>query len=458
MHGSLRLMRHRRFLPLFLAQFLGAFNDNLFKNATILLAVFEILHDPHQEQKFTAIASAIYILPFFLFSALGGQLADSVDKARLIRIVKLAEVAIMAIGAAGLLFANIYVLLLVLFLMATHSSVFGPTKYAILPQHLDADEVLGGTSMVEAGTYVAILIGTMVAGVLSPVQAALTVLVTAGLGVFAGWHVPPAPPEKGAPTIEEDFAELRESLDHLHKLPAPVRWLLDVPVTIWFILRSSWQIISATMRVPRLYWTIVAISFFVAEVVILGSVFLPMVKNILGADNFVATLMLMVFTIGVAVGAVLINWVLKGQVSARYAPYAALSMTFLLMVMYWTLAHWPPRTDPDLIEWRDFVVDLGAFVLFGELFLVSVAGGMFVVPLYAFLTTTVEKSEAARTVAANNIVTSGAGAFAAVAYIGIEKFVTIPQMFLVVAAIALASTWFVQRLHVACDINPLAAH
>jgi MFS family permease len=458
MHGSLRLMRHRRFLPLFLAQFLGAFNDNLFKNATILLAVFEILHDPHQEQKFTAIASAIYILPFFLFSALGGQLADSVDKARLIRIVKLAEVAIMTIGAVGLLLGNIYVLLLVLFLMATHSSVFGPTKYAILPQHLEADEVLGGTSMVEAGTYVAILIGTMVAGVLSPMQAAAVVLVTAGFGVLAAWYVPSAPPEKGAPTIEEDFAELRESLDHLHKLPLLVRWLLDVPVTIWFILRSSWQIISTTMRVPRLYWTIVAISFFVAEVSILGVVFAPMVKNILGADNCVVTLMLMVFTIGVAVGAVLINWVLKGQVSARYAPYAALAMSFFLMVMYWTLAHWPPRTDPDLIEWRDFVVDLGAFVLFGELFLVSVAGGMFVVPLYAFLTTTVEKAEAARTVAANNIVSSGAGVFAVFMYFGIQRFLTIPQSYLLVAAIALASTWFVQQLHESCDANPLAAH
>ena len=451
MHGSLRLMKYRRFLPLFVTQFMGAFNDNLFKNATILLAVFEILHDPHQEQKFTAIASAVYILPFFLFSALGGQLADSADKARIIRIVKLAEVGIMAIGAVGLMLANVYVLLVVLFLMGTHSSFFGPTKYAILPQHLAKDEVLGGTSMVEAGTYVAILLGTMVAGVVRPWQAATMVLVMAGVGLAAAWNVPPAPPEQGAPTIEEDFSELRASLAHISRLPLVFRWLLDVPVTILFVLRSSWQIVSATLHVPRLYWTIVAISFFVAEVSILGVVFTPMVKNVLGADNFVATLMLMVFTVGVATGAVLINWLLKGKVSAKCSPYAALAMALFLMVMYWTLAHWSAPDSDVLIGWRDFIADPSSYILFTELFLVSIAGGVFVVPLYAFLTTTVEKAEAARTVAANNIVTSGAGVVAAVLSVVIQRFLTIPQAFLVAAAVCLASTWFVQKLHEACD-------
>jgi MFS family permease len=451
MHGSLRLMKYRRFLPLFITQFMGAFNDNLFKNATILLAVFEILHDPHQEQKFTAIAFAVYILPFFLFSALGGQLADSADKARIIRIVKIAEIGIMAVGALGLLIANIYLLLLVMFLMGTHSSFFGPTKYAILPQHLEKDEVLGGTSMVEAGTYVAILLGTIMAGVVSPVGAALLVITAAIIGLIAGWQVPPAPPEKGAPTIEDDFAELRASLDHLHNLPAVLRWVLDIPVTIWFILRSSWHIISTTLHVPRLYWTIVAISFFVAEASILGVVFAPMVKNILGADNHVATLMLMVFTIGIATGAVLINWILKGKVSAKFAPHSALAMALFLMVMYWTLGYWPVPASNQLIGWSSFIADPLAYVLFAELFLVATAGGMFVVPLYAFLTTTVDKSEAARTVAANNIVTSGAGVLAVLAFVGIQRFLTIPQAFIVVALTCVASIWFVQKLHQACD-------
>ena len=423
MHGSLRLMKYRRFLPLFVTQFMGAFNDNLFKNATILLAVFEILHDPHQEEKFTAIASAVYILPFFLFSALGGQLADSMDKAKIIRIVKLAEIGIMAVGAVGLVLGNIYVLVFVLFLMGTHSSFFGPTKYAILPQHLERDEVLGGTSMVEAGTYVAILLGTMVAGVVKPWHAAVLVMLTAIVGVVSAWNVPPARPEKGAPQPAMDY--------HL--------------------LRSSWTLISRTMHVPRLYWTIVAISFFVAEVSIMGVVFAPMVKNILGADNFVATLMLVVFTVGVAVGAVLINAILKGKVSAKYAPLSAIAMALFLMVMYWTLAYWPAPTAARLIGWRAFVAQPSSYVLFAELFLVAIAGGMFVVPLYAFLTTTVDKSEAARTVAANNIVTSGAGVLAVLSFVSIQRFLTIPQAFLVISATCLASTWFVQKLHEACD-------
>ncbi len=451
MHGSLRLMKYRRFLPLFVTQFMGAFNDNLFKNATILLAVFTILHDPQQEQKFTAIASAIYILPFFLFSALGGQLADSMDKARIARIVKLAEVGIMALGAVGLCLANVTLLLIVMFLMGVHSSVFGPTKYAILPQHLEKDEVLGGTSMVEAGTNVAILMGTIVAGVLKPWHTAIIVMITALIGLAAARRVPAAHPAPGAPTLEEDFKQLRASLANVAAMPLILRLPLDVIVTIVFIFRSSWDIIRRTMRVPRLYWTIVAIGFFVAEVAILSVVFVPMVKNVLGADNFVATLMLVVFTVGVAVGAVLINSILRGRVSARYAPMSAIAQALFLMTMYWTLAYWPQPAGGRLIGWRGFVADPGSYILFAELFLVAVAGGMFVVPLYAFLTTTVEKSEAARTVAANNILTSGAGVVAVLIFVGIKNVLTIPQAFLVVAAICLASTWFVQKLHEACD-------
>jgi MFS family permease len=451
MHGSLRLIRYRRFLPLFVTQFMGAFNDNLFKNATILLAVFEILHDPHQEQKFTAIASAVYILPFFLFSALGGELADSMDKAKIIRIVKLAEIGIMAVGAIGLLLANIYLLLLVMFLMGTHSSFFGPTKYAILPQHLEKDEVLGGTSMVEAGTNIAILLGTIVAGVVRPWHAAVLVMVTALIGLAAAWRVPPAHPAEGAPTLEDDFRQLRASLERVRHRPAVLRWLLDIEVTIVFVLRSSWEIVSRTLHVPRLCWTIVAISFFVAEVSIMAVVFAPMVKNILGADNFVATLMLVVFTVGVAVGAVLINTILRGKVSARYGPASALAMALFLMIMYWTLAHWPAPAESDLIEWPDFLAEPSSYILFAELFLVATAGGMFVVPLYAFLTTTVEKSEAARTVAANNIISSGAGVVAVLIFVTIQKYLTIPQAFLVVAGTCLVSTWYVQKLHDACD-------
>ncbi|HEX8379250.1 MAG TPA: MFS transporter, partial [Allosphingosinicella sp.] len=161
MQDSIHLLSKRRFLPLFVTQFLGAFNDNLYKSAMVILVTYAIYSDPTKEATFNAVAGALFILPFFLFSALAGQLADGGDKARIIRIVKTAEILIMVGGAIGLLLHSIPLLLAGLFAMGVHTSFFGPIKYAILPQHLHKDEVLGGTGLVEAGTYGAILLGTI---------------------------------------------------------------------------------------------------------------------------------------------------------------------------------------------------------------------------------------------------------------------------------------------------------
>src|SRR4030095_12030218 len=167
MQNTVHLLRTRRFLPIFVTQFLGAFNDNLFRTAMVMLVIYGIYRDATQEATFSAIAGGLFILPFFLLSALSGQLADPNDKAAIIRIVKTAEILIMIVGAGGLLFHNVPLLLAALFAMGVHSTFFGPIKYAILPQHLHKDEVLGGTGLVEAGTYLAILGGTILAGVLA---------------------------------------------------------------------------------------------------------------------------------------------------------------------------------------------------------------------------------------------------------------------------------------------------
>src|SRR4029079_17495568 len=190
------LLRARRFLPLFATQFLGAFNDSLFKQAVVLFVTFQLFSNPAKETQFSAIAQFLFILPFFLFSALSGQLADDHDKARLIRIIKLAEIGIMIVGGAGIMLANIPLMLAAVFAMGTQSTFFGPMKYAILPQHLQRDEVLGGTGLVEAGTYIAILLGTILAGTLAskPAVAAGATIGFAALGYLAGRQVPPAPP------------------------------------------------------------------------------------------------------------------------------------------------------------------------------------------------------------------------------------------------------------------------
>src|SRR3954462_11166979 len=228
------LLRARRFLPLFSTQFLGAFNDSLFKQAVVLFVTYQLYSDPAKEFQFSAIAQGLFILPFFLLSALSGQLADDHDKARLIRIIKLAEIGIMIVGGAGIMLASKVLMLAAVFAMGVPSTFFGPIKYAILPQHLEKDEVLGGTGLVEAGTYLAILGGTVLAGVLAPIPswAAAATVAIAVLGYLAGRQVPPAP-------------------------PAAER----IPFN-WHIIHASIELVSATLPIRRLFLAILSISFF----------------------------------------------------------------------------------------------------------------------------------------------------------------------------------------------------
>jgi MFS family permease len=422
-HDSLHLMRKRRFLPLFVTQFLGAFNDNLFKTAMVILVTYSIYSDETKEATFNAISGGVFILPFFLFSALAGQLADATDKARIIRWVKSAEIVIMAFGAAGLMLQSIPLMLAALFAMGVHSSFFGPIKYAILPQHLEDDEVLGGTGLVEAGTYIAILGGTIAGGLIPPTTAAACVMVVALLGRLSGSAVPPAPPAADAPIAKMD----------------------------WHIVRASIRLVSATMHIPRLFLAIAAISFFWAQGAILAAQFPPLVKNVFAANQQVATLFLAIFSIGVATGSVLINRLLAGRVLAKYSPAAAIVMGLFIVHLYWNVHQWPDH-GPGLIDLKQFIqVPQGQWVMF-DLFGVAVAGGMFVVPLYAFLTTTVAKSETARTVAANNIVNSGAMVLAALLLTGLVLLgLSVAESLLLVALTTPVAAGISWRLHLACD-------
>jgi hypothetical protein len=421
MTPSFRLLAKRRFLPLFVTQMLGAFNDNLFRTAMILLVIYRIYNNPAEEAAFSAIAGGLFILPFFLFSALSGQLADCHDKAAIIRIIKTVEVFIMIVGAAGLVLENVPLMLVALLSMGTHSTFFGPIKYAILPQHLEEDQVLPGTGLVEAGTYVAILGGTIVGGIISSRWAAVGVLVVAVLGWFSGRQVPPAPP------------------------------MTDDAGVDFHIIRSSIHLVSNTMHVRRLFLAILAISFFWAQGAILAAQFPPLVKNVLGANQQVATLFLAIFSIGVSIGSIAINRLLKGAVSARFAPAAALGMGVFVCDLWWTAHNWPPVSGP-LLGLRDFMLVHHAERVMLDLLGVAISGGMFVVPLYAFLTTTVHKTETARTVAANNIVNSGAMVFATlILAVMVWSGVSVAETFLIVAVASLGAAAIAWRLHKACD-------
>ena len=434
MTSSLYLLARRRFLPLFATQMLGAFNDNLFKNAMVLFVVYQVYNDERSETWFSAIATGIFILPFFLFSALSGQLADARDKARIIRIVKFCEILIMLVGAAGLALAwqgvavgtfAIPLMLLALFAMGVHSTFFGPIKYAILPQQLRTDEVLAGTGLVEAGTYIAILGGTLLAGLISVEAAAAGVILIALVGYLSGRQVP------AAPALEEGH------------------------VIDFNIFRSSIRLISATLHIPRLYLAIVSISFFWTIGAVLFIQFPPLVKNVLTADRAVASLFLAIFSVGVAIGSVAVNRLLKGQVSARYATPSVIVMGLFVVAFHLVAAGWEGRTDGRYDDIAAFMDHPGNWPLLGSLFGIAIAGGMFVVPLYAFLTTTVPKAQAARTVAANNIVNSGAMVAGSLLAVALSMAgVPVEDQLLLAAAMCLISAWLAWRLHKACDDNP----
>jgi MFS family permease len=417
------LLRARRFLPLFATQFLGAFNDSLFKQAVVLFVTYQLYSNAAKEFQFSAIAQGLFILPFFLLSALSGQLADDHDKARLIRIIKFAEILIMIVGGAGLMLANIPLMLAAVFAMGIHSTFFGPIKYAILPQHLGRDEVLGGTGLVEAGTYVAILLGTILAGVLAskPQFAAGAVVAFAFFGFLTGREVPPAP-------------------------PATER----LPIT-WHIVHASIELVGATMRIRRLFLAILAISFFWTIGAVLIIIFPPLVKNVLGADEQVASLFIAIFSIGIAIGSVAINRLLKSQVSARYAPPSVIAMGVFVLLLHFVSLTWGEHGE-DLTTLGNFLFNPMAWPMILCLLGVAITGGMFVVPLYAFLTTTVPKTETARTVAANNIVNSGAMVIGALLAFALSSlgFGPVGQL-LLVAAMCIVAAWLGWKLHLACD-------
>ncbi|MCB2056329.1 MAG: MFS transporter [Novosphingobium sp.] len=426
-----KLIHSRRFLPLFATQLLNAFNDNLFKNAMVLFVVYRVYQSEEAEGQFSAIASALFILPFLVFSAIAGQLADMRDKARIIRIVKTAEIGIMLIGAAGLMMAAkgiavtgiaIPLMLLAVFGMGLHSTFFGPIKYSILPQHLHPGEVLAGTGLVEAGTYIAILTGTILAGWLPVEWAAAGVIVTALIGYATSRQVPDAPP---------------------HHEPEP----LD-----FHFIRASIDLVRNTSHDARVFLAVMAISFFWTIGAVLFVQFPPLAKNVLSASKEVASLFLVVFSVGVALGSLSVNALLKGTVSARYSPRSVLAMGLFVVAFYFVSKGWQPEPSGTLLDVSQFLARPRAIWLMLCLLGIATAGGMFVVPLYAFLTTFVDKSQTSRTIAANNIVNSLAMVAGTLVAGGMSAMgVPIIHQLLLSAAMCLISAWIASKL-VAAEI------
>ncbi|QNQ10176.1 acyl-[ACP]--phospholipid O-acyltransferase [Sphingomonas alpina] len=370
---DLSLLGKRRFAPLFVVQFLGAFNDNLLKFALLFLANFGLYAaDPGKAEMLATIATGLFILPYFLFSSIAGQIADTHDKAVLVRLVKAAEVGIMIMAIGGFWFESVPVLLVCLFLMGVHSTIFGPVKYSILPQHLSEREIMGGTGLIEAGTFLAILSGQLLGGIIPPWEAGLAATGVALLGLFASLFVPRAP-----------SLQPRQPID-------------------WNIARGTWHILKAAHGGRGVWLAILGISWFFAVGAIILSELAPLVTGTLGGGPELVTMLLLVFSVGVAFGSLAVNRMLAGEVSARYVPVSALVLAGSLVVM-WIATRTFTIGSAGPSVWA-FLATPGSWVILASVAGVAVSGGVFIVPLYAILQTRSAPEQRSQIIAANNIV------------------------------------------------------
>lgn len=409
--SSLGLLARRRFGPLFLTQFCGAFNDNVFKNALVLLITFQSgavlgLAPAAAVQ----LAAGLFVLPFFLFSAVAGQLADKFEKTRLIRLIKLAEIGIALLALAGFHTRHAELLLGVLFLMGLHSTFFGPLKYSILPQHLGRAELVAGNAWVESGTFVAILAGSVLAGLAmavpgaGPDLAGVLTLLVALAGYAASRAIPPAPAADPALRIEPNF------------------------------IAETWRNLRMAARERTVFAGLLGISWFWFFGAILLSEFAPYVKDVLGGDELMVTALLATFILGIALGAFLCERLSGHIVELGLVPLGCLGLS-LFAADLWLAS--PATATP--LSLGGFLGTAANWRILFDLVMIGLAGGFFTVPLYALIQSRSAAAQRSRIVAANNILNAAFMVLAALlAMLALQAGLSIPQLFLACAIANLA--------------------
>lgn len=407
------LLLSRRFGPLFLVQFLGAFNGNLCKTAMLFLVTFTLLGlEDIDPATFGALAAGLFVIPFFLFSALAGRLADRFDKTKMTQVLKLYEAVVMALGTAAMASKSVPFMLVVLFLIGCQSAFFGPIKYAILPQHVAEAELLSATGYVEAGTFIAILLRQIVGGVISPVAVGGLMISISVIGILASRLMP------AAPAVDRSSLKKRQS---------------------YFPFADSLRILSAAAANQRLWRAIIGISWFWGIGALMTAQLVVLVETELLAVPLVATVFLVIFSIGISVGSMLANSILKSEVSARLAPLAAFLMSISLVVFLFAISHGHANVGAaQSLSAADFFLSSGGVVAVMGLSGMALSGGLFVVPLYTILQTAGPAETRARDVAANNIVNAAAMvALAALAALLLALGLTIPFVLLILAGVNL---------------------
>ena len=407
MSGQFHLLGTRRFLPFFGTQFLGAFNDNLFKNALVVLLTFKAASWTTLKPELLAnMAAGIFILPFFLFSATAGQLADKYDKARLARLVKMLEIIIMLVAGAGFALHSLPWLMSALFLFGVHSTLFGPVKYAILPQHLTRQELVGGNALVEAGTFAAILIGTICSSLLAGLEQGMVWITLAGLAVaVAGYSASRQIPAAPAPQPQ------------LRVNPNP--------------FAETWRNIGYARGNRTVFLSILGISWFWLYGALFLAQFPVYAKNFLGGSETTVTLLLATFTIGIGMGSLLCERLSGKMLEIGLVPIGSIGLTLFGLDLAMatpplSAQHpgvWALLGAPGI--WR-VLLDLAGLGLFG---------GLFIVPLYALVQLRSDPAYLARIIAGNNIMNAlfmVAGALAAGALLG--GGLSVPALFGAAAA------------------------
>ena len=412
------LLRERRFGPFFVTQFLGALNDNHFKNALVLMVTYHAATlTSASPGVLVNVAAALFILPFFLFSATAGQLADKYDKARIIRFVKLLEVGIMLLGGWGFIRQDLPALLAALFLLGVHSTVFGPVKYALLPQTLAPQELVGGNALVETGTSIAILLGTILGGVLVAMPGGSTHWVpAAGVAIaLAGYVASRLVP--AAPALAPD-------------------------------LRVNWNPVTETVRNLRftygnrtVFLSILGVSWFWLYGLVFLSQFPDYARSVLGGSEHVVTLLLTVFSIGIGLGSLLCERLSGHKVEIGLVPFGAIGLTVFAFDLAFAS---PPAPHGAALGALEFARSPGAWRVLVDLALIGVFGGFYIVPLYALIQSRAEPAHQSRIIAGNNILNALFMVVgAAVSALLLARGLSIPQLFLVVALMNAAVAVFI---------------
>ena len=426
MKNSEHLLGTRRFLPMFLTQFFGALNDNVYKQALLLVITYGwIQQQTASISTLNNLAALLFILPYFIFSATAGQLADKYERSQLVRMLKVAEIFIMLLGTAGFLLGNLWLLLVALFLMGTHSTFFGPIKYAILPEILKPNELMSGNALFQSGTSIAILVGMILGGaVISLSQGNLiwisaTVVIIAILGYIASTFI--LKQKVTCTDLKVDWNFFRTSYQ-------TIRYAKSLPLIFTILLGNSW------------YW------FY-------GATYLTQIPQLtqqnLHASENVVSLLLTFFSVGIGVGSLLCRKIGGCDVNIKMVPFGAIGLTVFALYLTASLAYVPERTGALLGLYEMFHGGWSYYHVMIAVTLLGISGGFYIVPLYAMMQAYSPRSHRARVVAANNILNAVfmvSSAIFSIIILSILK-IDIKILFCITAVLsAIFTVWLLLRL------------